>query len=284
MTDFIKTLSIALILLLPVTANGTMTIRNYSAASHYRFYTGSDKNFIGTLYDFSGVGYSSSGSWATLVSDNYFISAAHLHPGTAQTVTFYTSNDPNGTKYTYTVAGGTRIGTTDLWIGWFDTTVNPSIERYPILTLPENDDYAGLVLYNYGKQDIVGRNVIESINTIYCSPSTGLTAEYDYDNHDIPSVGGDETYLIGGDSGAPSFTVVNANLALVGIHWAHTTSVAVEGASSYDTFVPEYVDEINTVLAAKSQTLMAVPEPDTIWYLMVIAGVLVLQKRRHALT
>lgn len=276
MTDFMKTLSIALILLLPVTANGTMTIRNYSAASHYRFYTESDKNFIGTLYDFSGVGYSSSGSWATLVSDNYFISAAHLHPGTAQTVTFYTGNDPKGTKYTYTVAGGTRIGTTDLWIGWFDTTVNPSIERYPILTLPENDDYAGLVLYNYGKQDIVGRNVLDSVDN-------GVFG-YDYDNKDIPTVGGDEAYLIVGDSGAPSLAVVNSSLSLVGIHWAHTNSTAVEGAISYDTFVPEYVDEINTVLAAKSQTLMAVPEPDIIWYLMVIASALVLQKRRHALT
>lgn len=279
-----KTLSIALILLLPVTANGTMTIRNYSAARHYRFYTGSDKNFIGTLYDFSGVGYSSSGSWATLVSDNYFISAAHLHPGTGQTVTFYTTNDRTGTSYTYTVAGGTKIGSTDLWIGWFDTTVNQSIERYPILTLPDNNDYVGLELYNYGKQDIVGRNVVESLFSSSCGGSTGLVAKYDYDNHDALSVGGDETYIMTGDSGAPSFTVFNSNLTLIGIHWSHTSSVAVEGASSYDTFVPEYFDEVNAVMAAKSQTLMAVPEPNMIWYFMVIAGALLLQKRRYALT
>ena len=275
MTHFMKTLVIALLLLLPAIAHGTMTIRNYSAARHYRFYTGSDKNFIGTLYDFSGVGYSSGGSWATLVSDNYFISAAHLHPGTGQTVTFYTTNNLNETKYTYTVAGGKQIGTTDLWVGWFDTAVAPSLERYPVLALPDNEDYNDLVLFIYGKPNYVGRNVLDSVNSGVFS--------YDYDNKDIPSVGGDEAYLIAGDSGAPSLTVVNSSLSLVGIHWAHTSSTAVDGAISYDTFVPEYIDEVNAVMAAKSQSLMAVPEPDMIWYLMIIAGVLVLQKRRHAL-
>jgi len=283
MTHFMKTLLIALIVLFPAIANGTMTIRNYSAASHSRFYTGADKNFIGALYDFSGVGYSSDGRWATLVSDNYFISAAHLHPATAQTVTFCTSNDPKGTKYTYTVAGGTKIGSTDLWIGWFDTTVNPAIERYPILTLPENNDYVGLELYNYGKQDLVGRNVVEFLCSSSCGGSTGFVAGYDYDNHDALSVGGDETYIITGDSGAPSFTVFDSNLTLFGIHWSHTSSVAVEGAISYDTFVPKYVDEVNAVLASGGQSLEAVPEPGMIWYLMVIAGALVLQRRRHAL-
>ncbi|AOS84921.1 hypothetical protein BIU88_12750 [Chlorobaculum limnaeum] len=286
MTDFMKTLSIALILLLPSLANGAMTIRNYSAARHYRFYTGSDKNFIGTLYDFSGVGYSSDGRWATLVSDNYFISAYHYHPELAKTVTFNATNKSGEIPYTYTVAGGTRIGTTDLWIGWFSTAVDSSIERYPVLTLSDNEDYNGLVLFNYGATNRVGKNVVESICSSYCGGSTGFVAEYDYDNNDAPSVGGDETYLITGDSGAPSFTVVNSSLSLLGIHWSHTHSTAVEGASSYDSFVPEYVDEINTVLAEKTQSLqlsVPVPEPNVIWYLMIIAGALILQRHRHAL-
>ena len=280
MTHFMRTLLIALLLLLPAIAHGTMTIRNYSAARHYRFYTGSDKNFIGTLYDFSGVGYCSAnnGTWATLVSSNYFISAAHYHPAIGSTVTFYTTNDRNATSYTYTVAGGQKIGSSDVWVGWFNTEVDSSIERYPILTLPSESNYIGKILYNYGKQDIVGRNVIESMRTASCNPSTGLIAEYDFDNLDATSVGGDETVLQYYDSGAPSFIVYDSSLTLVGIHWLSDRSTY-----SADTFVPEYVDEINAVLAAKSQSLMAVPEPDMIWYLMVIAGALMLQKRRHAL-
>lgn len=274
MKNFLTSLLVAAMFLLPTVGNGTMTIRKYSAARHYRFYTGSDKNFIGTLYDFSGVGYSSGGEWATLVSDSYFISATHLHPTTGQTVTFYTTNSLTGTKYTYTVAGGMQIGKTDLWVGWFSTTVNPSIERYPILTLPELDDYNNLILYNYGKQDLVGRNVLDDLYS-YTSGSTGMVAWYDYDGKDTPSVGGDETVLQSGDSGAPSFVVYNSSLALVGIHWL-SDRYTISG----DTFVPYYYNNVNAVLGSSKQALEAVPEPDMSLYAMIISCCVWL-RRRH---
>jgi hypothetical protein len=256
-------------------------IRDYNAAQHYRFYGGSDKNFVGEPYDFSGVGYSNAGHWATLVSNNYFISATHYHPGTGETVTFWATNDLTGPSYTYTVAGGSRIGTTDLWVGRFDTTVDSSIARYPLAMEPSASDYIDLVLYNYGLNQRVGRNVLEDLGSITVSPSTGVAAWYDYDNNDSPSVGGDETFLQAGDSGAPSFTILNSELSLIGVHWAVSTYLDGSPYGSIDTFVPEYYDDVNAVLATGGQTLTAVPEPSAYWYALIIACSLGLSRRRR---
>jgi hypothetical protein len=279
MKGFLLSVFTALILLSPAISRGDMTIRNYTPSKHYRFYSGSDKAFIGASYNFSGVGYSSGGGWATLVSNNYFLSATHLHPTVGQTVTFYATNSLTGPSYTYTVTGGTQVGTSDLWVGWFGTAVDTSITRYSILMEPTLNDYKNLVLYNYGKGYRVGRNVIDRLTTVTVGASTGLTAWYDYDNKDVPSVGGDETYLQSGDSGAPSFAIYNNSLALVGIHWAITSNPYY----SIDTFVPNYYSQFNTVLTSKGQTAKAVPEPGLLSYAMVSSLCLMyLRRRRNA--
>lgn len=284
MKRFLQSLLTTLMLLLPTIGWGNMTIRNYSAAKHYRFYAGNDKNFIGESYDFSGVGYSNSGHWATLVSDNYFISATHYHPGVNETITFWTTNDLTDPSYSYTVKDGSRIATTDLWVGWFDTniTVDSSIARYPVLMLPTNNDYVGLELYNYGKPHRVGRNILDHLYYTDDGTLTGLAAWYDYDNNDTPSVGSDETYLQGGDSGAPSFTIVNSSLALIGPHWARTTNPYY----SIDTFAPSYFNDVNNILERSGQSLtsstptLPFPEPGAFWYLLITSGYLWYQRRR----
>jgi hypothetical protein len=61
-------------------------------------------------------------------------------------------------------------------------------------------------------------------------------------------------------------------------------------AYSIDTFVPEYYDEINTVLTGRGQSLTAisfsaptpVPEPSLFWYSLIIAGIIRF-KRQHKL-
>jgi hypothetical protein len=240
-----------LIVLLPNSSRGEMIVRDYTPARNFRFYTGSDKAFVGHSYDFSGVGLGSDGHWATLVTDNVFLSAVHLHPAIGEKVTFWGSNSLTGTSYTYTVTGGARIGTTDLWLGWFDGAVDRSIARYAVPKLRSPKAYLGLALYNYGRTHRVGRNVLDMLGLCQLGPSTGKIAVYDYDDNDTPSVGGDECYLQVGDSGAPSFAVFNSRLALIGIHW----SISSNPASSIDTFVPEYFDEINKLLAKRGQTL-----------------------------
>ena len=251
MKGFLPSALIMLMLSLPTVSRGDMIVRDYASVRHERFYQGSGNDFVGKRYDFSGVGLGSAGHWATLVSDNCFLSANHLHPAVGEKVTFWAANKLTGARFTYAVTGGARIGTSDLWVGWFDTAVDVSIARYPIPLQPFLNRYVGLELYNYGMRHRVGRNVLEVITTYALGESTGLTAGYDYDNNDIPAVDGDETFLRAGDSGAPSFAVFNSRLALVGIHW----SVTRNPDSSFDTFVPEYFDEIDKVLKKRGQAL-----------------------------
>jgi hypothetical protein len=288
MKRYLTSLLIAFTILFPANSYA-LYIRSYSPAQDNRFYSGSDKNFLGKLYDFSGVGFSSSNAWATLVANNYFLSANHYHPATGNTVTFYATNSTSGPSYTYTVTGGMQIAGTDLWLGWFGSSVNvnSSIARYPIEILPTSNAYKNQILYTYGLDQInrtnqvVGRNVLDNLSYTTDGTSTGLTAWYDYDGKDTPSVNGDESYLLVGDSGAPSFVVVGSKLALVGIHWAHTDATAVNGASSVDTFVPQYFSQLNLAMTSRAESLTAVPEPSVLWYMPVMAiGIMLQQKHR----
>lgn len=242
---------ITLIVLPPNSIRGEMIVRDYTPARNYRLYAGSDRSFVGRSYDFSGVGLGSAGHWATLVTDTCFLSAVHLHPAAGEKVTFWGSNSLTGASFTYTVTGGTRIGTTDLWLGWFDAPVDRSIARYAVPKLRSPKAYLGLILYNYGMTHRVGRNVLDMLGECQLGPTTGKIASYDYDDNDTPSVGGDETYLQVGDSGAPSFAVFNSRLSLIGIHW----SISNTPLRSIDSFVPEYFDEINKELVKRGQAL-----------------------------
>jgi hypothetical protein len=243
-------------------APATMIVRSYEPSRHDRFYSGGDKAFVAEDYDLSGVGRSGV-YWAALISDSYFLSANHsdYHPHVGSSVTFWETNNPLGASHSYTVAGGQRIGNTDLWVGWFDEVVHSSIARYSVLDLANESDYLGRDLYNYGKNHRVGRNIGDVIADYTEGLATGRTIWFDYDNDDNPSVGGDETYIQVGDSGSSTFIVYDGELTLLGIHWSITSSTNSEGESSIDSFVPRYIDEINAVLAAKGQSLDVVPEP-----------------------
>ncbi|HHE31900.1 MAG TPA: hypothetical protein ENL07_04555 [Chlorobaculum parvum] len=266
-------LMIGLLCLIPAVSRAKMAIYDYHAAINSRFYSEADKNFIGDPYDFSGVGQSnSSDRWATLVSDNCFISANHYHPGVGETITFYETNDLSGTSYSYTVTGGQRIGTTDLWIGWFDTAVDTSIERYEVLDMANDGDYTGLELYIYGKPNVVGTNTIDWVDNETNVLGSYHTIWYDYDSI------ANEARLQSGDSGAPSFAVVNSSLALVGVH----SAVCKDLNSSIDTFVPAYLDEVNIVITEQNQLPTTVPEPGMFSYLLVISCYLWVQRRHNS--
>lgn len=279
-----KLLTLGFIAALSLVASGDMVVRSYQPLRHDRFYTGMDKAFVGNPYDFSGVGFTGT-HWATLISDSYFISATHFHAAINASVTFWEANDQSGPSHTYTVAGGQQIGGTDLWVGRLNTAaVHPSIARYSVLDLPTAAEYLGLTLYNYGLTHRVGRNVSDAlVPSVTVGPSTGDTMWYDYNNIDTPSVGGDETFVQVGDSGAPSFTVFDGKITALGIHWAITDSFpgTNEGEYSIDTFVPSYITALNAVLNPQGQSVSVVPEPSAALFIFIGATGLALRHRRR---
>ncbi len=271
-------LGVAVVVLsLSCVAQADMTIRAYEAKRHDRFYAGDDRAFIGQIFDWSGVGKSSDGEWVTMVAPSYFLSAAHYAPDTDDEVTFYEGNSASA-GHVYTVAaGGQQISIngspTDLWLGKLTTPLIPEdhINFYPILVMSSVASYLDMELFNYGKTDRVGRNVLDAILDQTNSSSHGISMLYDYDDSDVIDVGGDETFLELYDSGGPSFAIWNGELALLGIHWFHEKPS--EGAwYSGDTFVPHYVGDINGSMIG--ETLTVVPEPSTLalWSLVCMVG------------
>ena len=59
--------------------------------------------------------------------------------------------------------------------------------------------------------------------------------EYDYDT--VNGLGADECYLIGGDSGGPSFIDASGQLALVGIHYYNGGTPGPEILAHFRRFV-----------------------------------------------
>lgn len=266
-----------------------------------RFYVGTDKAFIGAGMDLSGVGLSSGGSWATMISPQYFISAYHDHPGAGQTVTFYAGNSYSSPSYTGTVDSSYILTSyngspSDVYIGKLTTPIPASshIASYPVLQLPNNSSYLGMTVYTYGYPNRLGTNVISSVGTYNEAGESQTGMFYNYDS----SGGLSESYLMGGDSGGPSFSEVGGQLVLMGEHFSNWGTSGLPGAPgnvwpttgdgswwSVDGFLPAYVGQIDAALPADQQLALVqpVPEPITMTSLaLAMGGLGAYLKRRKA--
>jgi hypothetical protein len=121
-----------------------VTVANYTAETNRRFTD--DPSFIGAGFDLSGVG-RSNGFWGTAIGENYFLSANHFKPSTGSSITFTDGNSISSTSYSYTVGGGFRVGSTDLWVGYTNKAIDPAIARYAVTT-QDADTLAELGLGN----------------------------------------------------------------------------------------------------------------------------------------
>ena len=183
-------------------ARGDLQIAGYQERLHDRFYVGADKAFIGTDYNWSGVGrlqdpIAGGSNWkqVTMISDNYFITANHNKPSlgddptsTLPKVRFYRTDDPNGEFWEseIAVAGsdyqGTRIGSTDLWVGKLASTPPDWVTRYPLAKRHEATNYLSYTdndLFIFGQDSPrsltsvrVGRN---EVSTVYPYGNLGWT-------------------------------------------------------------------------------------------------------------
>lgn len=275
-------------LLLFSPAANALIINGENAEDNYRFASGypgspilnTSPNFVAAGYDLSGVGWGNNQDQSfVMISDQYFLFATHYPPST--TMSFYSPATSGvvsyaiDTGYSFALeypypAPGNHLKS-DLSIGRLTTAINPAdqIAFYPVLDLPTAGDYIGRDLLVYGWTAAVGTGEIDGVGAVnlYWDANTPGDASDDvlntpenFDELDDTIVmaftqgaGAGEALVQGGDSGSPSFVIWNGSLALVGLH------SAVEGSTSYDTFLPAYLDS----LISAGVPVTTVPEPAT---------------------
>ncbi|GAB5561178.1 MAG: hypothetical protein SynsKO_28250 [Synoicihabitans sp.] len=267
-----------------------LTISGFTSGANDRFTN--DDAFILDGFDLSGVGRSSDGRWGTLISDNVFLSANHLHPAINSTLTFYATNDSGGASTSHTVTSGYQVTGTDLWVGTLGTSVSSSYVSYSFATTPIADStdfnawtYRNAVGAVFGRPSegtptlidmVVGYNVVDA--WVEDVELTGVT------NDALLSLEGNandiiyESLLQGGDSGAPLFVNNNGSLLLVGINWfvGDVTADAITYDTNGYTYVGNYTSALNATISAS-----AVPEPSSFAGALGLSAMLFAASRRR---
>ena len=260
-------MKVFIFLLTPILSAQTSNVANYSSETNDRFADSSQ--FVGSHLNFSGVGRTTNGQWATLIAPNIFVTANHFGPRAGREVTFFAENDPSGESFSYQVAGTSRIGGSDLLIGHFDEAVDRSLNYYgwqseeldessfadsslfdaEILQLTRSDEFGNLT------DLVVGQNVIHSfLPDAFISTLGGgdlLTTRYSLTDTDVQY---HEAVLVRGDSGSPLFSVAGSELSVVGI------ASATSGTSSFFTYTGTAVDEVDSYIEVNG---LSVPEPSS---------------------
>ena len=243
-----------------------LVVRGYDTNLHDRF--SNSPQFIGNPYDWSGVARSSGGRWATMISANYFLSAVHFAPSIGDTLTIYGTNSTSGPQQVVNIVGGQQIAGSDLWLGRIDTPTN--FATYSVIA---PTDLTGQTVYMLGvasgfpteAQMRFGRNTVEAFFPNFSDPNLGATVGdiyiYDYDTP-TGGVGPDEAMVQGGDSGAPTFLIVNNKPAIMGFHWfQYTGDFGDASAGSGDTAMSGYINAVNQAMVGQQLSIVTVPEP-----------------------
>ncbi len=215
--------------------------------------------------------------WATLISPSFIISASHFSPSDGDTIDFFKTNDPNAAPEQRTViaseqldaadypgfprdAPGVTGDTGDVWVGVLSAPVT-DIASYKILNTGFTSDYNGLTISTFGlSKDYpgdatsvrLGRNVATNAQKYTQAGTAPITNSYAFQfTYDNPGVGPDESQVISGDSGGPSFYLYGGSgPALMGLHWANNATGGPETATlSEDTMLGPYVNDIKTAMA-----------------------------------
>lgn len=290
----------SLALMLICASAQALTVVGYDANTNNRFAGGyptapvpnGSTSFIGAGMDWSGVGWDAGLSTrsVTMISNQYFVFAAHYAPGTtikflSPTLLAANPGNPAAAIVSYTVQSTTQLVSPisgmpgDFSIGKLSTPLNAGhgIATYPVLAFDSITDYVGLQVLMYGHNDTTTNSTIIGTNTI--------SAFYHYDLHGgdgindtfaagytfEPASPGDSQFE-GGDSGSPTFAFYQGRLALVGTHSAIATISGTQW--SFDNFIPVYLDQLQALNVA----FTTVPEPSRV--LLMIAGLFTLLRRR----
>lgn len=247
----------------------------------------SSGSFLGTGLDLSGVGWLTASTQfsLTLISPQHFVIAAHTAPSAGASVSFL---NQNGVVMNYTVSSVTTIThtagvNTDIAIGRLSAPIAGAdlITSYPLLQLSTYGQYLGLSLLVYGQNGRIGTNTLDAfhLNADMLPFGSGNgVADSTLFSTDHDSVAG-ESQGESGDSGSPTFFVSGGALALLGVHSGINTDASPD--LTFDSFLPSYYGQINTLLQVDGFTLQAIPEPAAGAAVLALPGALWVFWRRR---
>ena len=271
-----------------LTVADALQIRTYSAARHDRFTGFPGSPVVNGAAWFDGSQYSGVGWWVNdpqrqfaLISSKHVLMAEHWKIAVGQQIRFL---DQSGTLYTATVASLTNVvkdaQLTDITVARLNAPV-PDVAVLKYLNLPENHHYftSDLQVFGWngsgGNHPVVGKG---NLSYIYNEEDTPLNLRFNEYPYVVAGGDQDDCFLIGGDSGSPTFATTRDGPALIGIHFGVDPGAVIN--FSYDSFVPRYVTEINTILTAAGDSPMtpvySLPTP------FVLTGATTPDPFRHA--
>jgi hypothetical protein len=261
MASFPKLVTACWLAVVASSASG-MEIRGYSAARHDRFIDfPTDPELNPTAWiqgaNYSGVGWSVTNPQRqfALVSPQHFVMATHWGISPGEEIRFRT---PSGDLVTMTVDSTSVVmdglSSTDLTLGRFTEPVPElsGITPFPYLNLPAEIDYRKATLQIFGFTARAARGVMAGFSTQNVSGDTRMHHFYYFTEGD--NLHPDDGYFVVGDSGSPSFAMVNGMPALVGTHSA--VGMAGTARVNFDTTVRHYITELDSMMSADGYSMV----------------------------
>ena len=230
------------------------------------------------------------------VAANHFNSSAPWFRGSDGVVRQYETVASTLLTTDFMFEGELMTGNSDIRIWTLDDSVAlpgaHGVMPLPILSGPQGG-FFGREIHAGDQFNQFGRNIIDEIGLATFGTTDDVPNQptfaivYDLDLVGTPgSVGGDEIFLQGGDSGNAALAVVDGQVALVGNHFG------VDGTEippiSVSTWLSPYVDQINAYTSAQAggytvSTVMVVPEPASGGILFLASAVCILRRSRQSM-
>ena len=241
-----------------------LEIREYNPSRHDRFVNGASGLQINSAayYNpalYTGVGFGinpNDNRQFVLVTPQHILFAKHFSFGG-----FVRFINTDGTVIDRTIGTRTNVpngagGTADVMIAKLSAPLGAAdkISPLPYLNLANENAYIGTVLTTFGQTRRAGRGVVRGFSN-FSSETIGETRTFNFRyNKSLGSQNDDDAFAVSGDSGSPTFALANGNPALVGIHLA--ASQGTLSNSTIDSFVPQYAETINGLLAPDGYQLI----------------------------
>jgi hypothetical protein len=247
-----------------------MQVRVYDPARHDRF-TGfpaapvwNDAAWFGSRR-FAGVGWRASDPLnhrqVALVSPVHAVCATHFAPSPGDVLRFLNQDGlvvERSVAARFTVRDG-LAQESDLCLLRLGAPIlaEDKVPPFPYLNLTGEAAYLNTALVAFGTPVRAGRGRIAAFEDLDLA-GIGQTRVMRFDYVKLTG-NRDDCYLQVGDSGSPSFALVDGHPALVGTHSAADEDLLKRYA--YDAFVPHYLDDLDALMAAEGYRMAPVQPP-----------------------